>query len=207
MNNDETREKIEMHATKEINLFPTQIWVFPPDEKMITAIQQMEAKALSLRESTTKLGTHRYSARGNWSMPSPHLDPDFKQAIDRIELLLEAACKRLDLPDGKRRINTWLNVNDPGSYQRQHEHNPNTLSGLLYLSDIQKNGRLIFKDPRPARQYQKETQRGPIEVPVSAIAGGAAIFPSWLEHYVEENKTSKTTACIGFNMLLIAGEG
>jgi len=190
----------DSYNSKEINLFPTQIWIFPPAEEMTKDIQNMEQKALELRNSKTELGVPTVSGRGIWRMPSPHLNAEFKNATDRIELLLSATCKRLGLPAGRRKFDTWLNVYDPGSYHIQHQHSPNLLSGVLYLSDIQESGRIIFKDPRPSRQCFKETQGGPIEIPISTTAGGAAVFPSWLEHYVEENHTNRITACIAFNL-------
>lgn len=185
---------------KEISLFPTQIWIFAPDERMSSKISEMEKKAIDLRNTKADNGTNTVSGRGIWRLESPHLTEDFKEATDKIEQQLATACKRLGMKMGRRRFDSWLNVNDPGSYHVQHNHSPNLLSGVLYLSDIQKSGRIIFKDPRPTRQCFRETQRGPMEIPLSAAAGGAAIFPSWIEHYVEENKTDHQTACIAFNL-------
>jgi len=206
MNSSQNQAKSDTFNSKEINLFPTQVWIFPPDEEMAEAVKRMERKALELRQSKPELATPTVSGRGIWRMPSPHLAPGFEQATDRIELLLSATCKRLGLPAGRRKFDTWLNVNDPGSYHVQHQHSPNLLSGVLYLSDIQGSGRIIFKDPRAARHCFGETQNGPLEVPVSTTAGGAAIFPSWLEHYVEENQATHPTACIAFNLGGLIGE-
>jgi uncharacterized protein (TIGR02466 family) len=206
MDTSENQPKSDMLNSKEINLFPTQIWIFPPDEGMVKAIRKMERKALELRQSKIELGAPTVSGRGIWRMSSPHLTPDFKQATERIETLLAVTCKRLGIAAGRRKFDTWLNVNDPGSYHVQHQHSPNLLSGVFYLSDIQESGKIIFKDPRPARQCFRETQGGPLEIPLSTTAGGAAIFPSWLEHHIEENQTGTPTACIAFNLGELVGE-
>ena len=206
METSNVRENSDALNSKEITLFPTQIWIFPPDEKLLESVKIMERKALELRESTMESEETLASGRGIWRMKSPHLNAHFKQATDRIEILLSATCKRLSLPAGRRKFDTWLNVNDPGSYQVQQHQSPNLLSGYFYLSDIQESGKIIFKDPRTARQCFRETQIGPLEVPLSTTAGGAAIFPSWLEHYAEENRAINPTACISFNLGRLVGE-
>ena len=101
----------------------------------------------------------------------------------------------------------WANVNPKGGQNSAHIH-PNSLwSGVYYVKTPPNCGRLQVNDPRaiaamvrphyikPQQPYQwREVNYEPVE-------GRCIMFPSWLEHRVEENKSNDVRISISFNFL------
>ena len=188
------------NGPKGVNIFPTEVWIFPPAPTEYLNANELMSLSLALKHTSGTESANPRSARHAWRKDSPHLDEEFGTAFQYIKDILGAVCRKLDLKGGTREFDSWLNVIEPGGYQVSHNHAPNLLSGILFLSDCTNTSRLVLKDPRPARQCFTQTQQGPTEVPVSSSAGSAIIFPGWLEHWVEENNSETQQAYIAFNL-------
>jgi len=200
---EKTADSIDSNKTsgpKGINIFPTEVWIFPPPGEEKLKANELLKLSLELKESNRENSAEPRSARHSWRKDSPHLEPEFETASLYIKQILSAACQKLGLKGGTREFDTWLNIIEPGGYQVSHNHAPNLLSGILFLSDCSETSRLILRDPRPTRQCFPETQQGPCEIPVASSAGSAIIFPGWLEHWVEENRSARDSAYIAFNL-------
>ena len=191
---------ISGERAKEINLFPTSVWIFPPASEEELNTTELLAAALDLYRNPGTATSPTRSARHGWRLSSPHELEPFHSAFTHIEGLLTQTAKRLGLDSGKREFDSWLYILEPGGYHVIHQHAPNLLSGILYLSDCIDTARLILRDPRPARLCTPGSQSGPSEVPVSSAMGSAIVFPGWLEHWVEENESDQPLAYISFNM-------
>jgi hypothetical protein len=187
-------------APKGINIFPTEVWIFPPPTKEKLRVNELLNMSLELKNSKGEQSADPRSARHAWRKESPHLERNFETAFLYINEILSAVCQKLGVKGGTRAFDTWLNIIEPGGYQVSHNHAPNLLSGILLLSDCVKTSRLILRDPRPTRQCFPETQLGPSEIPVASSAGSAIIFPGWLEHWVEENESGSDSVYIAFNL-------
>jgi hypothetical protein len=185
---------------KAINIFPTEVWIFPPaTQEHVDTEELLRASLIKKQSGSTESASIR-SARNAWRLENPHLQDEFKDAFDYIQNILSATCQKLRIEGGSRQFGSWLNVIEPGGYQVLHHHAPNILSGILYLTDCSTSARLILKDPRSTRLCFPETQLGPCEVPVSSAPGSAIIFPGWLEHRVEENLSEAPIGYIAFNL-------
>lgn len=95
----------------------------------------------------------------------------------------------------------WINVNYPGACNFSHIHD-HSLSGVYYLSvptPSPSAGRLVFIDPR--QRVSMSTHRiKSSNYPVVPDVGACIVFPSWLEHYVEPNRTQDVRISISFNL-------
>ena len=191
---------ISAESAKEINLFPTSVWIFPPAPKEQLDATSLRKAALDLYKDPTTPVSESRSARHGWRLDSPHELKHFKPAFYYIESLLSQTSKRLGLETGLREFDSWLYVLQPGGYHVVHQHGPNLLAGILYLSDCIDTARLVLKDPRPSRLCTPGSQSGPSEVPVSSAMGSAIVFPGWLEHWVEENESDQPLSYISFNL-------
>jgi len=191
---------ISGESAKEINLFPTSVWIFPPASEEELKTTELLTAALNLYRNPGTATSPSRSARHGWRLNSPHELEPFHPAFTYIEGLLTQTAKRLGLDSGKREFDSWLYILEPGGYHVIHQHAPNLLSGILYLSDCIDTAQLILRDPRPARLCTPSSQSGPSEVPVSSAMGSAIVFPGWLEHWVEENESDQPLAYISFNM-------
>lgn len=97
---------------------------------------------------------------------------------------------------------SWLNVNPPGTSHHKHTHSNSILSGVLYLQTNEDSGkfRVHRKDDRnicnEIKQYNKYNFS---YVYFEPKIFDLFIFPSSLEHSVEENKSNETRISLSFN--------
>jgi len=100
----------------------------------------------------------------------------------------------------------WVNYNPPGSRNLRHQHNPycgNFLSGVFYVKVPQNSGDIIFHDPRPHisgapdQEYYYDAHPSLL---YPSLEGDLLLFPSWLEHEVQENNSDEVRISISFNI-------
>lgn len=95
----------------------------------------------------------------------------------------------------------WVNINYPGAFNMGHVHGAE-LSGVFYVdvpAPVVDAGRIVLVDPRP-RVNMSEKRIRTLNYPIDPAPGACILFPSWLEHYVEPNKTSCNRISISFNL-------
>ncbi len=184
---------------KEIRVFPTNLWVFPPPKNLESKAKQLINTALRLQEREPGNSSAALSGRGIWRSENPHPLKEFEEVYIQIQKNLATTCKRLGIPPGTHYFNSWIDIMEPGGYQVLHQHSPHLLGGTFYLSETIETGRLILKDPRPARLCSSKSQPGPSEIPVTATPCSTIIFPGWLEHSIEENKSTKKRITLSFD--------
>ena len=66
------------------------------------------------------------------------------------------------------------------------------MSGVYYVRAPGKSAKIVFEDPRPQAQvmipaYKSYTPQNSARQPFEASEGMMLVFPSWLEHLVENN--------------------
>ena len=104
--------------------------------------------------------------------------------------------------------NMWANINPPGSMNQPHVH-PNALfSGVYYVKSQPQSGRLKIYDPRPGIQtimpVRKSGNPGKDlwrEAHLEPIVGRIIMFPAWLWHSVEENRSNDVRISVSFNFV------
>ena len=91
---------------------------------------------------------------------------------------------------------------------RAHQH-PNSLwSGVYYIKTPKKCGHLKIEDTRtmslmsiPKKLIREEPKHLWREVHFEPIAGRLIMFPSWVNHCVEENISDDIRISVSFNFL------
>jgi len=104
--------------------------------------------------------------------------------------------------------NMWANINPPGGMNLPHIH-PNALfSGVYYVKSQPSSGRLKIMDPRPGVQYNMPVRKPGNpgrdmwrEAHIDPIPGRIIMFPAWLWHGVEENKSNDIRISVSFNFI------
>jgi uncharacterized protein (TIGR02466 family) len=100
----------------------------------------------------------------------------------------------------------WVNVAAPGGMVRMHNHPNNFLSGVYYLQVQAGADTINFHDPRP----QTAVVRPPVseltayntdQVVVPVEEGVLLIFPSWLVHSVDANRSDQARISASFNAM------
>ena len=98
-------------------------------------------------------------------------------------------------------LNSWFNVQRPGSRLTLHRHSGSMVSGALFLKVDEKSSPLIFEDPRDLATYN--FQGYPFEK-FYPEPGDLVLFPSWLKHGSEEYiNQSDERIVVSFNTELI----
>jgi len=105
--------------------------------------------------------------------------------------------------------NMWANINPPGGYNQSHLHPNSLFSGVYYVKAPPNSGRLSLMDPRPGVQ-QCMPSRKKVKLPrelwreiyYDPIPGRMIIFPSWMWHKVEPNKSNDIRISVSFNFIL-----
>jgi uncharacterized protein (TIGR02466 family) len=103
----------------------------------------------------------------------------------------------------------WANMNPPGASHGRHNHPNNYLSGVYYVQTNKGSDTINFHDPRS----QAEVIKPPVtelnaentdQVVVKVRNGMVLIFPSWLPHSVDANRSDQTRISISFNVMFSA---
>jgi uncharacterized protein (TIGR02466 family) len=103
----------------------------------------------------------------------------------------------------------WANVNAPGAGHRVHSHPNNYLSGVYYVRTHPGASTINFLDPRP----QTAIIRPPVtaltaetteQVVVTVTDGMLLLFPAWLPHSVDSNRSDRPRISLGFNIMFPA---
>ena len=101
----------------------------------------------------------------------------------------------------------WLNINKPGAYNLEHDHPNFFISGVYYVDVPEKSGNIIFKHPCPSIDYswpnitnvEKYTEFNASQWTLTPQKDKLFLFPSWLKHRVDENRSNKDRISISFN--------
>lgn len=90
----------------------------------------------------------------------------------------------------------WGNINYPNSFNGAHTHS-GLISGVFYCQVSENSGNLVLINPavRSDGHILRESNFTITPQPLALI-----MFPSWLEHYVEPNRSSDTRISISFNI-------
>ena len=100
----------------------------------------------------------------------------------------------------------WATVLKSAEHHPAHTHSNNFLSGTYYLHSDQ-GASIMFRDPRPAADVILPRLKETIIENSSLLSyaskqNRAIIFPSWLPHWVKQNKSKNKRISIAWNIQL-----
>ena len=101
----------------------------------------------------------------------------------------------------------WAIINEKDAWNQKHHHSNSDLSAAYYVSAHDNCGDIVFYDPRPAPVHNHPISKSPnkLNATVNSIKpepGMLVLFPSYLEHSVNPNKSDKKRIVISFNLSL-----
>ena len=143
----------------------------------------------------------------NWQTKSAnlHKQKEFKFFADLIILTSKRIIEQLDYKVEDITITDMCaNVLKDTEHHPMHTHSNNFLSGTYYLQSDQKAS-IVFHDPRPAADVivprKKETTLNNSSLlSYASKQNRAVIFPSWLPHWVQQNKSKTKRISIAWNI-------
>ena len=145
----------------------------------------------------SNVGGKQYSLKKNFNL----------KLVEILEQKANLFAKKLDLKVPLKLDHMWVNINKKDSYNISHLHPQCQLSGVLYLDVPLNSGHIIFHNPvgkilsydwgeNNINRYNNYTAS---TLTMRAESLRYYLFPSWLIHEVEINKTNKKRMAISFN--------
>ena len=186
--------------------FSTPVWTVQIDnyknvnEEMHTYIKELQNKdQIGISKSNLK-GWHSKDFNLNERQP--------QNFISLIYSSIEQVMHDMNW-DKQKQIakinNMWAIINTGGSANLRHQHGNSTISGAYYVRAPENSGDIIFYDPRPAPIYSHPNAVSPnsLNAQINGISpkeGALVLFPSYLDHSVNENKSNEERIVISFNI-------
>ena len=186
-------------------MFPTLVWraelVDDARERVNASVTEEIAR---LRESLSPLEP----GEGWQSSHELHTCESFAELVVCVDA---AAIEALEFQkigySGFTITGCWVNVLAPKRAHRAHSHPNNFLSGIYYLKVQPGADTVNFHDPRPQTRILRPpvtdlTADNTDQVVVQVKQGTLLLFPAWLEHSVDENRSAEERISVSFNMML-----
>ena len=182
--------------------FPTIIYA--KDVNLDNRLFEREVIAWSKKDG----GINRTNVNGWHSQTNMHEIPVFKPLVDELFIMQEQVFAEEWLESGATMGNMWANINPPGGYNMPHVHPNSHFSGVYYIKAPKDSVNLVFNEPKtgahmvmPRRKEGKPPSHLWKEVHVDPLEGRIIIFPSWLWHCVQPNKSNDIRISVSFNFL------
>ena len=188
--------------------FPTPVWTTNLDNYK-TINEQMYNYIKSNKKNDEK-GISKSNVKGWHSNDFNLNDKDPQNFIAFILPAIENVMNDMNWDKEKQTAkisNMWAIINTGGSANLRHQHGNSTISGAYYVRAPQDCGDIVFYDPRPAPIYSypnvKSVNFLNAQVNgISPVEGALILFPSFLDHSVNENKSNEERIVISFNISL-----
>ena len=189
--------------------FSTPIWVYKiedyknTNEEIYNYIKNMQSNdEIGILKSNVK-GWHSKDFDLKAKEPQNFISiiqPNIKNAIDDMNWDKNNQIIKI--------TNMWAIINKGGAANLRHHHGNSTLSAAYYVRAPQKSGDIVFYDPRPAPVYShpKSLEANYLNAMVNSISpveGSLVLFPSYLDHSVNENISNEERIVISFNISLL----
>lgn len=194
-------------APEVVRLFPTFVWKCqlrpvvcrPINESVLKVLEEMRSGLPPLARGTawqSGHGLHKLEAfRGLVSC--------IGEALDAVLAFQHAGIRDVAI------TGCWANVNAPGATHRMHAHPNNFLSGVYYAQVQDGADTINFHDPRAQVAIIRPpvTELTAYNTDQVVMAVGVAtllVFPAWLAHSVDANRSERTRISISFNAMFTA---
>jgi uncharacterized protein (TIGR02466 family) len=186
-----------------LHIFPTFLW--RADLKPVEFEPLNAALLKMLPDIGAPLGDLRPGQ--NWqSDQGLHEDPRLSGLAEVIGAAAQNLLAYLKIDAPLAVTGCWANVNAPGTGHRLHSHRNNFLSGVYYVQVQDQANSINFFDPRP----QAGVIRPPVTQPnaentevanVRVTNGTLLLFPAWLPHAVDINRSLQPRISLSFNLM------
>ena len=186
-----------------MQLFPTFVWkgdlkpeeFEPLNRDILAALAGLGAPLEGLRPGE------------NWqSDHGLHERDAFGPLLEWVDAAAASALSYLRIPGPLMVTGCWANVNAPGTGHRLHSHRNNYLSGAYYAQVQDGADSINFFDPKPQagviRPAASEPTAENTEVAMVRVkTGSLLLFPAWLQHAVDANRSNRARISLSFNLM------
>ena len=160
-----------------------------------------------IRRSTLDSG-QVLSNSGGWQSNYIYPDDDyFSEFILEMEKKANNFAKGLEIYQKGKIGNLWININGYKDCNRRHYHPESIISGVFYVKAPDKSSMLRFFHPSSnfmVRDWNVDLKCNMYTSSIWEIfpeEGKLLLFPSWLEHEVDQNLSQDKRISISFNLV------
>ena len=186
--------------------FPTPVWTIQLDNYQ--SINEQMYEFIKINQSKDQEGISKSNIKGWHSKDFNMQEIEPKNFIKFILPAIEQVITDMNWEKQKQSINInnmWAIINTGGSANLRHQHGNSTISGAYYVRAPKNSGDIVFYDPRPAPvyTYPKAVNPNLLNAQVNGISpkeGALVLFPSYLDHSVNENLSDEERIVISFNI-------
>lgn len=198
-----------------LSLFPTPLYTHRLVQEEYETVQnelQLVVSKLYLNDQWGQKiewdsNTHYLSNKGNFEK-SILKEEDMKivTAFIMRHCLNYMSMMNVKQPYKPRIVSSWLTLTKPGLYAHIHDHGTNQISGVYWFKTNGKDGDLFFRNSLKALKCNPIGSSFAHEANFSPEQGRIAMWPSFLDHGVHENKTNDHRISLSFNIVLERGD-
>ena len=186
--------------------FPTPVYI--KDLPNAVELNQYLEQQIIKWSQTDPKGHKRTNVNGWHSKTDMNVKEEYNVLTKELFAMQDEIYKKEYLSPKPVLGNMWANINYPGGYNRPHLHPNSLFSGVYWIKTPIKSGNLMVYDPRvgvqctmPNRKEGKLPPQVWREVHFEPRAGTAVMFPAWLWHEVQPNRSNDTRISVSFNFL------
>ena len=196
--------ELEFQDVHVLRMFPTFVWKGDLRPEICAPINNRIVRKLEA------LGAPIADLKAGECWQSDHGLHDLKELRSLMAHVDRAARNILDyLKIGPARCavtGCWANVSAPGAKHGTHGHPNNYLSGVYYVRTREGADTINFHDPRPQigiirPPVQALTAENTDQVVVKVRDGTLLMFPAWLLHSVDDNRSGQLRISVAFNLM------
>ena len=186
--------------------FPTPVWAIQLENYKL--VNEEMYNYIKIQQKMDGVGINKSNIKGWHSKDFNLSEKEPQNFISFMSSSIEQVMIDMNWDKEKQLAkidNMWAIVNIGGSANLRHQHGNSTISGAYYVRAPENCGDIVFYDPRPAPVYSYPNAKQPnsLNAQVNAISpkeGALVLFPSYLDHSVNENLSKNERIVISFNI-------
>ena len=196
-----------MEASDVIPMFPTLVWKVQLKAEFHETI---DAKILAVLERMRRDGPELALGQGSQSDQTLHERDEFRELVSCVNEVAKSVLRFLKIGyDVFEITGCWANILAKGAAHTTHSHPNNFLSGVYYVRTQSGADTINFHDPRTQTGIIRPpvvelTAENTDQVVVSVKNGTLLMFPAYLHHSVDTNRSEKERVSISFNIMFSA---
>jgi len=186
----------ETMDTEIVPLFPSYLLMSKLNSKYVKMMEPVVENESANQQQNMLIHSGRFCYQSNEDLHVRY--ENVKQVCVAVEALIKEKYNlNVEIKD------SWLNVNGINGFNYEHNHS-GIISGCFYVHVPEdSNSDIVFHNPAIRSEscpvINKFNERYMMVTPES---GDLILFPSWLTHHVEPNKSQQNRITIGFNAFL-----
>jgi uncharacterized protein (TIGR02466 family) len=153
-------------------------------------------------------GVSKTNYKGWHSTTDMGQKPEYQQLVTELLRMQNEIYDNEHIDRHARLGNMWANINPTDGMNQPHIHPNSLFSGVYYVKSQPNAGRLKIYDPRPGVQLIMPTRKPGNpgrdmwrDANIEPVVGRIIMFPAWLWHSVEPNKSNDLRISVSFNFL------